>query len=459
MWAAISKHASYSKATNIALCDDTQSVTYFELAERVKVSANYLQKLKLSHTLCAFVFTPTVDTVVQYLACYYAKVPVLLLDPEVTQEVLTELELRYRFAAIFCDEQWQVRQNSVTQVRADLQLLLTTSGSTGAPKCVMLSNQNLLSNAESIIDYLHLNSNDVGISSMPMHYSFGMSLLHTHLVAGATFVLTTESFVSRRFWELVEHHKVTSISGVPFSFQMLKTIKFSQMPLSSIRYLTQAGGRLPLPLAKYFLDLCAERGWDFYQMYGQTEAAPRIAYLPPSSTIEHRDCIGIAVPQGRLFLRDFTTGDVITDANVEGELCYSGPNVMLGYAIDSEGLVGADCIEELRTGDIAERLTNGFFRITGRSSRFVKIRGKRMSLDHIEQVLHEKGIEDVMVGGQDDLLVIAVTNDDAQDIAKCYLSELKLHPTLFNLLLCNDLPRSSNNKANYSALMNMVKGL
>lgn len=456
MWAAISKHADGINRERIALCDSQQSLTYAELANRVTAAALQLQQLELPQRLCALVFTPTVETVVQYLACYCAKVPVLLLESDVSDAVFAELQQRYRFAAVYCAAQWQTLNRRASSTRPDLQLLLTTSGSTGAPKAVMLSNASLVSNAHSIIEYLQLGADDVGISSMPLNYSFGMSLLHTHLVAGATFVLTAESFVSRKFWQLVEQHHVTSLSGVPFSFQMLKTMKFAQMALPSLRVLTQAGGRLPLELSKYFAALSAERGWRFYQMYGQTEAAPRIAYLPPEAQAEFGDCIGKAVPGGELLLRDISSELVIESELTEGELCYRGPNVMLGYAMDASDLDDDSCIQELRTGDMAERLANGLYRITGRRSRFIKIRGKRMSLDHIEQMLQGQGITDVMVSGRDELLLIAITSDVAKTIAQHYVATLQLHPTLYKLLLCNELPRYSNNKANYPALIAMA---
>ena len=178
-----------------------------------------------------------------------------------------------------------VRQSSVT-LHPELALLLSTSGTTGSPKLVRLSYNNLLSNAFSISEYLGLDSNEIAISSLPMNYSFGLSIINSHLFVGGSVVMTTESITQRGFWDLFKNFKVTSLSGVPYTFDILKKFRLLNAELPSLKMLTQAGGKLSNELIEHFSQFSNNKGIQFFVMYGQTEGTARLSYLNPKFCVE-----------------------------------------------------------------------------------------------------------------------------------------------------------------------------
>jgi long-chain acyl-CoA synthetase len=324
----------------------------------------------------------------------------------------------------------------------DLAVLLSTSGSTGSPKMVRLSHRNVASNAESIVDYLGIAPDDRAVTNLPTSYSYGMSVLNSHLHAGAALVLTETSLMNREFWETFQRHRVTSLAGVPYTYQMLRRLKLDSLPVDSLRYLTQAGGRLDPALTEYFRELSNERGWRFFVMYGQTEAGPRISYVPPEALATKIGSIGIAIPGGRLSLTS------------DAELMYEGPNVMLGYALQREDLaLGDEQHGRLATGDLASVDEDGFFYLHGRLKRFVKVQGNRINLDDIEQRLEAELQTSVAVLGSDDALRICVPRGAEIQVAQNTLRRLyRLHPTTFVISEVDAIPYTGSGKKDYSAL-------
>ncbi len=332
-----------------------------------------------------------------------------------------------------------------TEPHPDLALLLSTSGSTGSSKLVRLSYAGLAANAASIVAYLGLRRDDRAITTLPMAYSFGMSILNSHLEAGASMVLTDESLVGRGFWELAQAQGITSLSGVPATFEMLRRIGLERFRLDRLRMLTQAGGRLRDALIQEFLDASDRLGLEFFVMYGQTEAGPRISYVPPGQLRSKIGSIGIAVPGGELEL----------DA-ASGELVFSGPNVMLGYATRREDLAGPDETRGvLRTGDLARRDTDGYFYITGRAKRFVKISGNRVNLDEVEGMLAGELARAVACAGSDDDLVVFVPGEAGVDqamVRRLIQQRYKLFPGHVRLISLPALPLLGTGKTDYQAL-------
>lgn len=319
-------------------------------------------------------------------------------------------------------------------VAPELRLLLTTSGSTGSSKLVRISGDNLDANAESIIEYLQITKTERPITVLPMQYSYGMSIIHTHVMAGAPIILTGYTLMEKGFWDRVRQEKVTSLCGVPYTFEMYRRLGLMQMDLPALRYITQAGGRLPEKRHMEYARWCAEQGIRFYVMYGQTEASPRMGWLPPRMAIEKCGSMGIAIPGGRIDLID-ENGMVIPEAgsceetgrapapaanpageNAEnilspvGELVYTGPNVAMGYALCAADLAKGDEFHGvLHTGDMARRDQDGYFYIVGRRSRFIKMAGKRIGLDQVERILRAAFPDlDLACAGKDDDLHVYI---------------------------------------------------
>ena len=334
-------------------------------------------------------------------------------------------------------------------VHPDLAVLLTTSGTTGSSKFVRLSQGNLEANARSIAEYIGLTDAERAITSLPIHYSFGLSVLNSHWLAKAAVVLTGESIIQRPFWEVFSRYECTSLAGVPYTYQMLERIGFREMSVPTLHTLQQAGGALDRGLTETYRAFMSARNGRFYVMYGQTEATARIAYVPPVRLAEKLGSAGIAIPGGRLSIEPAGAGTM--DGPVTGEVVYEGPNVMLGYADQSGDLaLGDELGGVLRTGDTGYLDDDGFLFLVGRSKRIAKVFGLRVNLDEIEVRLREHGPAAV-VGGQDQIWAFCAFGSDASvaALAQSFSRDLRLHPSAVQFRHVDEIPTTSSGKIDY----------
>lgn len=453
----------FGEQTALLLADGTR-ISYLKLAQLADHFAQrFVQFDVWPQQICALLCRNTLTSVVAYLCCLRHQRPLVILDPNLPQSQLDQM-VRQLEIAVVIDDMGVMRRVSASAFRArpDLALLLSTSGSIGDPKCVMLSLDNLHSNALAISRYLPLQKNDVGITALPLHYCYGLSVLNSHLLCGAAILLTDYTLSNKAFWLQMRDFAVTSLSLVPSSFKLLKSMRFEKLPLPALRYLTHAGGPLDADLHQYAQSVATTRSLPIYLMYGQTEATARIAWLRPEYLQEHADCIGEAIPGGTLLLRDVQNRQEISAANVEGELVYRGPNVMLGYGQNSADLRSSEKLTEIATGDLAIRLPNGLYLLTGRLTRMLKIQGKRWQLDALEQLLFRERWT-TLCTGRDDLLVVAVIDANAESTltfaVTSYLSDtLRLSAVLFKVILIRDIPYTSQGKVHYQALLRIATG-
>ena len=329
------------------------------------------------------------------------------------------------------------------ELHPDLALLLNTSGSTGSPKLVRLTLQNLQANASSIAEYLQLTPDERPITSLPMPYSYGLSVLNSHLLTGASIVFSEDSVLRREFWAAIDRYCCTSFAGVPYTYQLLLQAGLLAKRGDSLTSLTQAGGKLDEASIRKLLALAETRSWRFFVMYGQTEATARIAYVPANRLREKVGSVGIAIPKGTLS----------TDSQT-GELLYSGPNVMMGYAESRADLAKGDELHgTLRTGDLARVDADGFAYITGRLKRFLKLFGKRFNLDDVESILSRHTEAPIACLGSDDLLKIAVEGiESTEGVREMVCKLFDLPRTAVQVMAVNTLPRTSNGKIDYQAL-------
>jgi acyl-CoA synthetase (AMP-forming)/AMP-acid ligase II len=344
-----------------------------------------------------------------------------------------------------------------TPLGGGLALLLTTSGSTGSPKLVRLTAANLDANAASICEYLALTPAERAITVLPIHYSYGLSVVNSHLRAGGRTVLTNASAIEKAFWSLVREQEVTSLVGVPYTYAMYRRIGLLRMDLPSLRTMTQAGGRLAPETVCEFATWARSRGIRFFVMYGQTEATARMSYLPPERALERSASVGRAIPGGCFAILD-AEGREIGAAGVDGELVYRGPNVSLGYAECREDLAkGDENRGVLHTGDVARYDGERLVYITGRLKRFIKLAGNRVGLDELEALFRAAGIE-AYCGGRDDRLCVAVLREaDAGPARRTIEEKLALHPTMYRLVVVPDVPRNDAGKVQYAALFRGVE--
>lgn len=387
------------------------------------------------------------DTVKHYIDRYR---PEILVFPKDIQELYESSTLKFNFLDYVMVPLLTLPR--LEHVHSDLALLLSTSGSTGSPKLVRQSKCNLLSNAKSIIDYLNIESSDRPIINLPLHYTYGFSILNSHLQVGATVLLTSRSVLDKQFWNFISKEAGTSLAGVPYTYQMLKRLGFLRRQHDTLRTLTQAGGKLNDDLIREFADYANRMGIDFFVMYGQAEATARISYVPSHRAMEKAGSVGIAIPEGEMFLLDFA-GNKITSPDVEGQLGYCGDNVAMGYAKSRADLSrGDEWGGILLTGDLARYDDDGYYYITGRLNRVVKIYGKRMNLDDLEQISLDI-VSEVACKGTDDLVTIYITESNFASILPRHLAEnTGVNVAAYKVQIVDHLPRTPAGKIDYLAL-------
>lgn len=398
-------------------------------------------------------------------------VPVMV-DAALDAELLAGLVARYRPSFIwmprgrreefpFAEEAFSLggyvlldrRERAPFPLSDELALLMTTSGSTGSPKLVRQSYENLRANTASIVEYLQVDARERAITSLPLHYVYGLSILNTHLSVGASIVVTRETLFSRNFWRLMREQAVTSLGGVPYTYAMLKRLRFSRMDLPALKTLTQAGGKLDPELHAAFAQDCAAKGRRFFVMYGAAEATARMGYLPAELALSHAGAMGRAIPGGRFELVD-AEGRVIQQPGESGELVYYGANVTLGYATSGADLIkGDERHGRYATGDVARCDSDGIYTIVGRKKRFLKLFGKRTNLEEVEHLLRQRFGGEVACAGIDDHLYAFVTDAAVLPEVVPYLSgKLGMHPSAFRARQLAEIPKNAAGKTVYREL-------
>ncbi|MGP3982331.1 AMP-binding protein [Streptomyces sp. KR80] len=433
----------------VAVIAPDGEISYRALAERVAATA---RRLGPERRLVLLAGAHTVDALVGYLAALAAGHPVLLVPGDNADSVRSltaaydpDVVLRQVADEWVLDER---RKHSAHPLHPDLALLLSTSGSTGSPKLVRLSQQNVQANAESIATYLGIRDSDRAPTTLPMHYCYGLSVINSHLLRGAGLILTDLSVADTCFWDLFRHSRGSTLAGVPYTFDLLDRVGFAAMQLPHLRYVTQAGGRLAPDRVAHYAALGRRAGWDLFVMYGQTEATARMAYLPPELAATHPQAIGVPVPGGSFRLHplpDRTAPDT-------GELVYTGPNVMLGYADSPADLALGRTVDELYTGDIARRTPDGLYELVGRRSRFAKILGLRIDPQQIEALLDRHGIASCCVGDDEELVVAVTEGAEAKDIRRLVAGECGLPLRAVRVCVLAELPRLATGKPDYHAV-------
>jgi acyl-CoA synthetase (AMP-forming)/AMP-acid ligase II len=345
---------------------------------------------------------------------------------------------------------------------ADLASIIYTSGTTGSPKGVTLSHANLSANIHSIQQYLQLSSEDSILNVLPFYYSYGNSVLHTHLAVGGSLILENNLVYPHRVVERIANETVSGFSGVPSTFALLLgRVNLRDYDLSNLRYLTQAGGAMAPALTDKLLTALPQT--QIFIMYGQTEASARLTYLPPEQIREKRGSIGIAIPDTKIEVRD-KQGHV-TAPGVTGEICASGENIMQGYWRDEEK--SAEVLKDgwLYTGDLAHTDDEGYLYIDGRSSDMIKSGANRISPKEIEEVIQELDsvMEVAVVGVPDEMLgeiiqAFIVPKDEQQTDKKVIQRHCKQNLAIYKIPkrieFISELPKTASGKIQRFQLQN-----
>lgn len=456
---------------NTALEAEDSCMTYEELEQAGNELAEIVGRC-LVFSLC----TNSIGSVVGYTGFIQNKTVPLLLSAHLDKKLLLSLADTYHPSYFWYPDKVDILEAGITGkvvfekygyrlLKSDysdkdqtlypkLALLLTTSGSTGSPKLVRQSYDNIRTNTNQIVEYLKIDSLERPVTTLPMNYTYGLSIINSHLMAGASICLTDSTIMQKEFWNFLKEKKCTSFAGVPYTYEMLDKLRFYRMELPYLKTMTQAGGKLSTELHKKFAEYAFQSNKNFVVMYGQCEATARMGYLPPKYALQKQGSMGIAIPEGQFMLID-DAGNEILESNVSGELVYEGKNVMLGYAQKREDLANGDEFGgKLKTGDLAKRDADGFYYIVGRKKRFLKIYGNRVNLDEVEKLIKNSYHQlECACCGTDDHMNIFITEETAADTIKAFAAQKTgLNPAAFHVYVIENIPKNEAGKTLYGEL-------
>ena len=389
---------------------------------------------------------------------------VLLADATLSEALRQQLEHLYRpqwIGRFYADiAQWQRTSAEHYDINPDLSLLLSTSGSTGSPKYVKLSRESVVDNASAIATTLAIDSSDVAAAHLDFHYSYGLSVLTSHLHKGASLSLSDGKFTDRTFWNATRDAGVTHLPGVPLHYEIMARLGFKRLKIPAVKTMTQAGGRLAEAVRDQAYQYMSESNGQFFVMYGQTEAAPRMSTLQHSDYASHKHTVGHALPGGEFCIVDEHRNQIAI--NEQGEVMYRGSNVMMGYANDWRDLATPDSHGgELMTGDLGKLDEHGYLTITGRSSRFGKVYGWRVNLDEIEALVGKAvSIACVEIDGVLALVVESDSGsywrDNEQAVRELLSEQYTLPATAYQFFVVKEGPVTSRGKTDYRRLAEVV---
>ena len=296
------------------------------------------------------------------------------------------------------------------EIYRDMALLLGTSGSTGSPKTVRLSYSGLAGNTAAVIGALGITAAERAPTTLPITHAYGLSVLNSHLLAGAGVVLGGRAPLSLATWDHLLRSGATSFAAVPTTYAGFGPAHVSLLGRSKIRTMTQSGARLGDDLTMRLVQMMDQRNGRFFVMYGQTEATSRIARLDPADLPGRLGSVGTAVPGGTITIRAAPSHARAVPG--EGAICYRGPGVMLGYAAGRADLCRGAEVDVLDTGDLGY-LREGYLYLTGRAKRIVKVLGVRTSLDDLERMVERPGHPAAVICGTDDVVHLVGAGDPA----------------------------------------------
>jgi acyl-CoA synthetase (AMP-forming)/AMP-acid ligase II len=435
-----------AQGDDIAVLTDGRELTYRQLSDEVAGAA---AEFGARRRLVMIETRNDLATLVAYLGALVGDHVVLPLPAGHDHSAIVGI---YEPDVVVKDGVVEHRRDPSREMHPDLSLLLSTSGSTGSPKLVRLTHDNLHTNAIAIARYLDIRKSDRAATTLPMSYCYGLSVIHSHLLTGAGIILTDHSVVDDHFWESFQRHRGTTFAGVPHTFDLLDRIGFEDMSLPSLRNVTQAGGRLAPELVRRFATLGQSRGWQLFVMYGATEATARMAYLPPEFAADHSTCIGRPIPGGSFTIEPV---DGVTDGT--GELVYHGPNVMMGYADGPADLTLGKTVDVLRTGDIGRQHANGLYEVVGRRSRFAKMYGLRIDLQRVEESLRADGVTAICTDGDGVLAIAAAARPHGWDVQRAAAAAAGLPPAAIRVVDVAEIPVLATGKPDYLGVRELAR--
>ena len=470
----------------IAVIDNTErKIKFGSVIDYVKY---FSEEVINKRILALLLMKNDVYSVLNYVACFANKIVPMLVSENTDIDSLKYIIEKYRPSVIIGDKEKlnqlgyfaQIKINSEKfiekkdnasedgyyfvntgldsfEIYFDLSILLTTSGSTGSPKFVRHNYRNIEYQAEKISKFFEMDGSERPLLNLPVVYTYGLSVLNSYLYAGATVLLSNDSFTNKSFWDFFKTYEATSITGVPYTFETLKRLRFFGMNLPSLKMLSQGGGKLSPNIQKEFAEFIEAKGGRYYATYGASEGSARMSFLPYNLAIKKCGSIGKTFGKDKMYLKNSNEA-VITKPYEIGELYFEGENVTLGYAESGSDLIKGDERHGiLATGDMGYFDEDGYFYISGRKKRFLKLYGYRVSLDECELMIKNKFSVDCACIGNDNKLYVCIESQNYQNEIKQYLLEkTNLYSSAVEVKLIKSIPKNEAGKTLYAKLNELI---
>ena len=449
---------------NFALVDEHNTlINYNSLILRKKKIEKFFKEKKVVFLLAE----NNIELISEYLCLFLLKQTVVILNNSLSRSSLDKLIQKFKPNYIFLNKKisskfflskkkyetanfcmMEINKKNVFPNK-ELFLILPTSGSSGSSKFVKLSFKNIIFNSNAIIKYTKLRSKDMSVTILPFYYSYGISVINSHFFSGGKILVTNRNFFDPTFWQNLEKFKVTNLSLVPFQYEILKKIGLKRIAINSIKFLTQAGGKLDINLANKITKYILKLKKNFYIMYGQTEASPRISYIKNQNILKYPGSVGKAIPGGRIFINK-------ANFNGIGEIIYYGPNVFCGYFESINDYRNCKSLLKLNTSDLGYLKKNNLY-IVGRKSREEKIYSIRINLDKLEENFNKFEIKAIIKGMKLFIFIKKNKLKNLSHIRNLITKDYGLSKSMLRFIVINKIPLLSNNKVNYLELKRIAR--
>ena len=464
---------NFSKFKNkIALLDGNNKKIYYK--DLITYSKKIAKKIR-GKSLTLLLVDNSLTSAICYVSLINKKKPILVLNQDIPNKFLSNIVKKYEPENICVSskhnskkifknyksnikfkefEFLKLKMKSDFQVKHDIGLLVTTSGSTGSVKFVRQTYTNLKFNTLSIINYLKLNDKNITITTLPLSYTFGMSIINTHLKVGSKILITNKSLFEKEFWKLFKNNNINTIYGVPYTFEILDKLNFFSKNFFNLKLIAQAGGKISDNLQKKIGNFSNKYNKKFFIMYGQAEATTRISYLPYQNVLKKIGSIGVPINGGRINL--LSNNGIINKKNLLGEIVYEGKNVCMGYASEKLDINKSDEWKgKIFTGDLAKRDKDGYYFIVGRKKRFAKLYGISVSLDEIENLLKSKfSVADfAVISKLNKILIYTSILKLKEKIINYLIKNVDLNINSFEIIFLKRIPKLVSGKTNYKILL------
>ena len=433
------------------ILDDNRKYSYLDLQK----DFTKFKRLKLSNGLIINVCENEFSFLSGYISFLNLRISQMLVDNDISGKYLLNIIKVYKPKYIFAPKQKTIflKKKVILEnknynlyeldyklypMHKSIALLISTSGSTGSKKFVKLSFNNILDNTKNICKYLKITNFDSTITTMSPAYSYGLSVINSHLLQNAKIVLTKKKIVDKKFWEIFKKNNITNFNAVPFLYEILLKLGLNILNTKTLKFLTSAGGMIDNNKLKKIIEFCEKKNFLFFSMYGQTEASPRISYIEYPKNKKKLGSIGKPIPGGKLFLK-------------KKELIYKGKNIFCGYSENDKDLSKIENYKHLSTGDLGFK-KKGFFYLTGRKKRIIKIFGYRISLDELENEILESGHKCALKGAGEKLIVVYEKKNSMKLILNSLVKKNKILKGKIILKNVKKIPMTSNNKINYDKI-------